>query len=87
MIQTMYAIRDSAAETFHPPFCARAAGQATRDFAAQVNRPDQNNPLYQHPADFELYRVGTYDDSTGRINAEEPQMIMRGKDASTSENF
>lgn len=79
----MFAIRDSAAETFHPPFCARATGQATRDFATQINRADKDNPLYLHPEDFELYRVGTYNDNTGTIESCAPQIVMRGKDAKT----
>lgn len=81
----MFAIRDSAAETFHPPFCARAIGQATRDFQAQVNRADDNNPLYKHPEDFELYRVGSYNDNTGLIEHQAPELVMRGKDAKTNE--
>lgn len=83
MIQLMFAIRDSAAETFHPPFCARAVGQATRDFQTQINRADEQNPLYKHPEDFELYQVGTYEDRAGVIQVTEPKLIMRGKDAKT----
>lgn len=84
MIHIMFAIRDSAAETFHPPFCARATGQATRDFTAQVNRQAPDNPLYQHPDDFELYRVGEYNDATGEIKPQPPALILRGKDTITN---
>ena len=31
----------------------------------EVNRPNDNNMLYKHPADFILYEIGTFDQNIG----------------------
>lgn len=76
------AIRDSAVEAYLRPIFVNATGQASRSFSDEVNRVAQDNDLNKHPDDFELYLLGTYDDSTGRLDspATGPTLIIRGKD-------
>lgn len=80
MILQIFAIRDSAAGSFGRPFFLPANGVATRSFMDEVNRPAQDNMMYQHPDDFELFHFGSFDDETGKFFIIEPQSIMRGKD-------
>ena len=48
----------------------------------EVNREAADNNLFNHPDDFDLYEIGTFDDSTGRITSyEDMQVLMMGKQA------
>lgn len=71
------AVKDNAIGTFQPPACVRAEGEALRGFMDAVNDP-QNKQLHQHPEDFDLYRLGTFDENTGKIVSEEPVQLARG---------
>ena len=71
-IKFLFSVFDRAAETYHPPFAVPAVGVAMRDFADQAN--NKESPINAHPADFELWSVGTLDDRTGVI---EPDLERR----------
>ena len=74
------AIKDSAMQAFMNPTGVRARGQALRSFTDEVNRADPQNPLHQHPEDYELWQLATFDEETGEFqNALE--ILIRGKDA------
>ena len=46
-----------------------------------VNRESEDNQLYKHPDDFQLYYLGTFDDNTGGFDLlASPKMIARAKD-------
>jgi len=64
----LYTIHDSKAEFYRPPFVARSKGEAIRMFAQGAN--DKETQLAQHPEDFTLYQIGTFDDITGQIHHE-----------------
>lgn len=59
------AIRDSAAGAFNRPFFVPTVGFAIRSFRDECNRQAPDNPMYNHPADFELYQLGYYQEETG----------------------
>ena len=40
----------------------------------------QYAPLYKHPEDFALYRVGTFDDSDGIVVAEQHKLLVLARD-------
>lgn len=61
---------DVASQLFGRPFTVRAVPEAVRGFIDEVNRADQQNPLFQHPGDFELWVLGTYDEVLGEFEAE-----------------
>lgn len=82
MILQVVAIKDNAAAAFQRPAFAQHIGTAMRSFADETNRADRDNPMYQHPEDFELYHLGTYDDDTGRFeNLAFPVQLLTGKNA------
>ena len=56
-------------------------GVAMRQFQDEVNRESDDNQLYRHPDDFQLFYLGTFDDNTGAMDLlAQPKMIARAKD-------
>ncbi len=73
-------IKDRAAEAFGRPFFLPAVGVAVRSFQDEVNRPAEDNQVYQHPDDFDLYELGSFDDANGRFDLyEDPKVLAMGK--------
>lgn len=60
-------VRDIKADVFGNPFFMQSAGQAERQFSDEINRAAEDNVMYKHPEDFELYHVGFYYADTGRF--------------------
>lgn len=80
MKQIIVAIKDRAAEAFMRPWFVPTVGMAVRSFIDEVNRAADDNNLYRHPDDFELYEIGVYDDSTGRIESyDDMHLLMMAK--------
>lgn len=78
------AVRDIQIEEFMRPFTTPAVGGATRSFSDEVNRNAPDNPMSQHPADYHLYEVGTFDTLTGEISplpSPGTRLLLRGEDA------
>lgn len=61
----LFAIRDTKAENYGPPFGKYARGEAERDFVQMTN--DKNTKVHAFPEDFDLYEVGAMDQETGKI--------------------
>lgn len=61
----VYALRDTKAGIYHPPFYNHSHGEAERNFHQLVKDP--KSTVHQYPEDFDLYHLGTYDDITGKI--------------------
>lgn len=81
MILHILVMRDSAADVFGTPTFHTTIGAAIRTFGDEVNRQKEGNVLSEHPADFELYRIGTYDDADAKIELlEKPVSVARGAD-------
>lgn len=73
------AVRDRAMDAFMQPFFCQARGIANRSFADEINRKD--SPFAGHPEDFDLYELGTYEDSTGSLKSHDrPIQLSVGKD-------
>lgn len=66
MILLLVAVKDRAIDAFQPVQTVRAKGEAIRAFQDAIANP-QNNQLHNHPDDFDLYVVGTYNDENGFI--------------------
>ena len=76
-------VRDRVADGFANPGFYVSAGAAIRSFSDEVQRvpePGRPNPLYDHPADFDLYLLGEYDDETGSFETHAPRQIAIGND-------
>lgn len=58
-------ILDSKAEAYLPPFTMRSDAEAIRAFGDSVEKG--GTPLADHPEDFFLYAVGTFNQETGEI--------------------
>lgn len=67
-------VRDECAGAFHRPFFVASVGVGVRSFTAEVNRSDENNPMFAYPNDFVLYELGTFDDETGRMFLVDPPL-------------
>lgn len=75
------AVRDRAADVFGQPAFVASIGTALRSFGDEINRKADNNPFAAHPEDFDLYHLGSFDDSTGEFdNMLPPRQIAVGKD-------
>lgn len=79
MIRIVCAARDSATVTFSQPFFVAARGAAVRSFTDAVNNSRDPSDLSNHPEDFELWQLGTFDDVSG-VFENKPEVLVRGKD-------
>jgi hypothetical protein len=84
MIQIILSVKDTAAQAFGRPMFVPTAALAVRSFRDEVNRSDANNEMFKHPDDFELYELGSFDDSTGLIEPMSPRLVARAKDLKES---
>lgn len=78
MISILFSVRDNAGAAFARPFTAPTVAFAIRAFASEVNREDYDNSLFTHPVDYVLYRIGTFDDQSGMIQATDPVQVYTG---------
>jgi len=74
----IFAIRDRAIAAYAQPMFLQTTEQAIRLFKDEVNRPATDNPLYQHPEDFELFQLGEYDTNTAQFTNETPRQVAIG---------
>lgn len=78
MKQVIVAVRDSKADAFGRPFFVGSAGIAIRSFDDEVNRADSDNQMHNHPGDFALYELGTYDDADALIVCHaQPKLLIQ----------
>lgn len=80
MIHVICAVRDRAADAFMRPFAIPSAAMAVRTFRDEVNRADQSNEMYRHPEDYDLYEIGSFDDSSGVITSVPARVLVRAQD-------
>ena len=75
-------IKDRAADAFGRPFYVPAVGVAIRSFQDEVNRAAEDSQIYQHPDDFDLFELGSFDDGNGLFELfDSPKLLMLGKQA------
>lgn len=72
------AIRDRALDAFMQPIFVPSLGLAIRSFSDEVNRPE--SPMHAHPDDYDLYEIGSYDDSNANLMMVEARQVAIGKD-------
>lgn len=78
-------VRDRAAAAFGTPMYHMSRGSAIRGFADEVNRCAEHNMLFHHPEDFDLFELGTFDDSSGLFATGAPEQVCVGKDVAVRE--
>lgn len=74
MIVNVYAIRDNKVNGYLQPFYSQTHGSAIRAFADHC--ADDKSMPHKHPTDFDLYFVGTFDDTTAKLEStQSPQLL------------
>lgn len=76
MTTHMFAVYDSKAEQYLAPFQANTPGIAERMFADMVNH--DGHQFNRHPADYTLYRIGSWEQTTGELKSLEVSVIANG---------
>jgi len=62
MLHKVFTVYDSKSELYSPPFFLRSTGEAVRSFEQACN--DAGHAFGKHSADFTLYEIGTYEDTS-----------------------
>lgn len=75
-MKMIFSVYDSAAKFYSDPFFALTKGQALRDFVTACNDP--KTYLNQHPGDYTLFYLGSFDEQTS-VCTFEPTPISLGK--------
>lgn len=78
LIMHMYSVRDTKAECYLAPFMMRTDYEAQRAFADSVNR--EGTLLHDHPEDFVLYKIGSFNQGTGMLIGVEHKSLGKGSD-------
>lgn len=65
MLQKLFSIYDSKAESFSNPVYLNSTGLAVRTFSDSVQDPESQ--FAKHPADYTLFELGTYDDNSAEF--------------------
>lgn len=63
----LYSIKDAKSGNFANPFSSYNDQVAVRDFKILCKDKNPNNLVGAYPEDFDLFRVGSFDDKTGEI--------------------
>lgn len=80
MKMVIVSIRDRAADAYGRPAFVATEGIAIRQFSDEVNNKYENNQMYAHPDDFDLFCLGSFDDSNGSFDLlDSPKQICLGK--------
>lgn len=80
MKMVICSIRDSAADAYGRPFFLPSVGVAIRSFIDEINRPAEDNQIYQHPEDFDLFELGVFDDSNAKFELYDvPKQLALGR--------
>lgn len=82
MLYEVYSIYDMKAGLFLKPIFVQKKGQAIRMFenaCGDVNAKD--SMLSKYPNDFQLHRIGEFDEESGKINGlVAPEFVVNGSD-------
>lgn len=70
----MFSIRDKASATYMPPACELNEQTAVRNFGQAVNE----GGLKFQCEDFDLYKVGFWDDQSGEFETMTPIFVVNG---------
>lgn len=77
MIVFMYAVHDTKAGNYSPPFIAPNAMVAARHLAQQTT--DESSLICKYPEDYELVQIGRFNLETGEIEASPPTVVATAK--------
>ena len=75
MKHNVYSIYDKASVHYMRIFQAKADGEVLRTFRDMALNKDHE--IGAHPEDYSLWRIGTFDDNTGKLVAENFECLGR----------
>jgi hypothetical protein len=78
----VYTVYDVASGIHQRPLFATADGEIMRSFADIAM--DAEHPIGQHPEDYTLIRIGTFDDATGELFPEKHTKLLTGQQVVTA---
>jgi hypothetical protein len=82
---TLCTVKDRAADAYGRPMFVPSTGIAIRSFSDEINRQSEDNQMYNHSDDFDLYELGQFDDNTGLFTLhEQPKLLTLGKQVKTT---
>ena len=73
---SIFSVFDSKASAFLPPFFLHNDAMAIRVFSDCVNA--DTHAFGKHPADYTLFRIGSFSDENGTLTAENPITLGNG---------
>lgn len=71
-----FTVYDSKAQAYLPPFFLTAEGLASRSYADCIN--SESHQFAKNPGDYTLFIIGTFDDSSGSLEACTPISFGNG---------
>ena len=74
MLHKIFTVFDAKAETYANPFVAQSTGMAIRTFADIAN--DTKHPIGQHPEDYTLFEIGTFNVQTSEIKTKDAKIAL-----------
>lgn len=74
MLKPICAVFDRKISMFDNPISCRHVGETIREF--ELLKKDANTKFGKNPEDFELYKIGNYDESTGELTAIKPEQLL-----------
>ena len=81
MIVNLYAIYDRASGVYDGPLRGQTDDVVKRQFVDMCVASD--HPVSQHPEDYTLFKVGSWNDGTGELIDVVPEKLMNGAEAVT----
>lgn len=73
-ILKVFTVYDSKAEAYLQPFFMHSKGQAVRMFQDLANDPQHQ--FFKYAADFTMFEIGTYDESSGLLSPVQPYQSL-----------
>lgn len=67
LILHVFSIYDKKVGNYSAPFYSNHVANATRIFSDLVNTPNSDSLINKYPEDYDLYKVGIFDDTTANL--------------------
>jgi len=79
-----YAIFDQCSGIYEKPFFSTADAVVVREFQDIIASDD--HPIAKHPEHYSLWRLGTFDNTNGKILNEDNECLLNGVEAAALNN-
>lgn len=80
MMLEVCAVFDTASGVYARPIFVASVGVGVRMFTDEVNRVAVDNVMNQHPGDFQLFHLATFDDVRGVFEMVGKSRLVTGSD-------